>query len=213
MQDINRVLRAAARRLWVAGVIQSVVGTLSLVLVLAILLRVAQQLFALTVPWGDVMLWGAVGAGVAAVIWATIFRAKPDAVARRVDEGADLKESISTALCVAGEDNGNPEVLDYTAANAGTYFIMVEGFGSAAGTFDLTVSISPPVQAGQGDVCQSAVPVPMGGGSFQSTTVTCSVFNPGTLDDTRWIIPLTCTWLNHLPGRRFKTMLEKEEMS
>ncbi len=105
MQDIHRVLRAAARRLWVAGLIQSVVGTLSVLLVLAILLRVAEQLFAFVVPWGDVALWGGVGALLGAMIWATVFRAKQDAVARRVDEGADLKESISTALCVATEDN------------------------------------------------------------------------------------------------------------
>ncbi|MBI4819246.1 MAG: hypothetical protein HY791_23445 [Deltaproteobacteria bacterium] len=71
--------------------------------------------------------------------------------------------------CGAGSDRGNPETLDFVAPAAGTYFLIVDGYESAAGSFDLTVGISPPVTGGE--TCQDAVVVPSAGGSFQSTTV------------------------------------------
>lgn len=70
--------------------------------------------------------------------------------------------------CVAGQDNGNPEEVDFLSVSGGTYFLVVDGFGSAAGAFDLTVGVSPPVVGG--DICETAVSIPPGGGSFQSTT-------------------------------------------
>lgn len=80
-----------------------------------------------------------------------------------VTDCADTQNS-----CVAGQDNGNPEEVDFTAMNAGTYFIIVDGFASARGPFDLSVTISPPVLGG--DICEQAVMIPAGGGSFQSDT-------------------------------------------
>jgi hypothetical protein len=74
----------------------------------------------------------------------------------------------AAASCVAGQDNGNPEVVDYLSAAGGTFFLIVDGFGSAAGTFDLSITISPPVVGG--DVCATAITIPAVGGSFQSTT-------------------------------------------
>lgn len=76
--------------------------------------------------------------------------------------------AMAASSCVAGQDNGNPEQVDYTATNAGTYFIIVDGYGSARGAFTLDVTVTPPVQGG--DTCATAVMVPSGGGSFQSTT-------------------------------------------
>ncbi len=76
--------------------------------------------------------------------------------------------AMAAASCVAGQDNGNPEEVDYTAMAAGTFFLIVDGYGSAAGSFDLDVTVSPPVQGG--DTCQTAVPIPTGGGSFQAST-------------------------------------------
>jgi hypothetical protein len=70
--------------------------------------------------------------------------------------------------CAAGSDSGNPEHVDFTAMSAGTYFLIVDGYGTAAGAFLLDVRVSPPVSGG--DSCTDPVQVPAGGGSFQSTT-------------------------------------------
>lgn len=72
------------------------------------------------------------------------------------------------ASCVAGQDNGNPEEVDFLSVSGGTYFLIADGFGSASGAFSLTVSVSPPVVGG--DLCETPVSVPAAGGSFQSTT-------------------------------------------
>ncbi len=75
----------------------------------------------------------------------------------------------TTTTCVAGQDDGNPEEVDFTAMTAGTYFIIADGYNTASGTFTLDVTVSPPVNGG--DQCTNAVMVGAGGGSFQSTTV------------------------------------------
>ena len=90
--------------------------------------------------------------------------------------------AAAASTCVAGQDNGNPEQIDFTATTAGTYFIVVDGYGAARGAYALDVSISPPVQGG--DQCTNAVAVGAGGGSFQSTTV-------GLAND--YDPPLSCT--------------------
>lgn len=71
--------------------------------------------------------------------------------------------------CAAGSDAGNPETIDLTAATAGTYFVVVDGYGRASGDFSLTVTISPPVLGGE--TCANAIVVPASGASFMSTTV------------------------------------------
>lgn len=87
-----------------------------------------------------------------------------------------------TGTCLTGQDNGNPEEIDFTAPTAGTYFMIVDGWGTARGTFALDVSISPPVVGG--DTCAAAVVVPAGGGSFVSTTT-------GLMND--YDPPIACT--------------------
>jgi hypothetical protein len=86
------------------------------------------------------------------------------------DSSLYLVESCANAsgTCVDGDDSGNPETVDFTAPSARTYFLIVDGYGTASGPFSLTVTISPPVSGG--DTCQTAVTIPAGGGSFQSTT-------------------------------------------
>lgn len=71
--------------------------------------------------------------------------------------------------CAAGQDNGNPEQIDYTAQTLSGFFLIVDGYGSARGAYTLSVSVSPPVTGG--DTCAAPVMVPAGGGSFQSTTM------------------------------------------
>jgi hypothetical protein len=83
-----------------------------------------------------------------------------------------------SGTCVAGQDNGNPETIDFTAPGAGGYFLVVDGYGSARGAFSLTVSITPPATGG--DTCQAPVMVPAAGGLFSaSTSGLANDYNPG----------------------------------
>ncbi len=70
--------------------------------------------------------------------------------------------------CVAGQDDGDPEVIDFVAVTAGRYFLVVDGYGTGHGPFELSVERS--AGATEGDVCGQAAPVPAGGGAFMSTT-------------------------------------------
>lgn len=105
MNDISNVLRRAAIRLWVAGLFRALVLFLSVGLTVALGLRIAQQLLSLELAWVDVAIWLGAGAVVAALVYSALFRESRDAVARRVDEGAQLREAISTALCVHTMDD------------------------------------------------------------------------------------------------------------
>lgn len=128
MTEINRVLKRAAWRLGVVNFLRGWVYAAAAILAGAIVLRLLEQLLSFTqtaatrVPasmseggvsaglssgemWRMVAWWGS-GASVAfALVWAIVRRPKRGAVARRVDEGANLRESLSTALCVSGRDD------------------------------------------------------------------------------------------------------------
>lgn len=84
--------------------------------------------------------------------------------------------------CVAGSNSGNPEHIDFTSAGGGTYYLIVDGYGNNAGAFILDVTTSPAARGGE--TCESAVVVPVAGGSFRSTTAgLMHRYNP----------PLSCT--------------------
>ncbi len=104
MTDIQRVLRAAAGRLFLADLLKTLTVTLTLALFVLVLLRIAQKLAPIEFSW----LWVAVGAGagafVLALVWSASRRARGIDVAREVDERAGLRESISTALCVEKDE-------------------------------------------------------------------------------------------------------------
>lgn len=70
--------------------------------------------------------------------------------------------------CVAGEDNGNPEIVDYTAPSAGTYYLIVDGFGTAAGAYSLDVTLNPAPLPN--DQCAGAIDVGRGG-TFAGNTL------------------------------------------
>ena len=78
-------------------------------IVLGLLLtRVVQQMFGLTMPW-RIMAYSAGGAAIlAGLVWCIAVRPNKSAVARRVDEGANLKESLSTALAIEKYQNDDP---------------------------------------------------------------------------------------------------------
>lgn len=125
MNEINRVLGKAAWRLGVVNFLRGWVVMLAVVLGGAILLRLVEQLLAFTstassrvgpalpggaahaidsaAMWWQYLYWGAGATVVGGLVWAIAARPKKLAVARRVDEGANLRESLSTALCVASQ--------------------------------------------------------------------------------------------------------------
>lgn len=109
MNEINRVLRAASIRIAVTNFLFGVILTLTAALVVVVILRVVQQASSnLIINWKHVAYGGAAVCVLGGVIWAIISNPKRLAVARRVDEGAALKESLSTALCVASTQNQDP---------------------------------------------------------------------------------------------------------
>lgn len=111
MNDIRRVVRAAAWRVGAIAYLRNLVVALAIVLAGLILLRIAEQMFAFTAPlggeglssaamWEQVAIWSAVGAAGLALVWTLFTLADRKAVARRVDEGANLREAISTAMYI-----------------------------------------------------------------------------------------------------------------
>ncbi len=105
MNEIRRVLRAAAWRLALICFMRALVVCVTGVLGAAIVTRLVQQIFRLALPWEQIAWYSAGGAVLGALVWTIVRRADSGSVARRVDDGAQLREAISTALCVAGSDD------------------------------------------------------------------------------------------------------------
>jgi hypothetical protein len=101
MHEINRVITAAAWRLALGNFVRGFVACLAGVLGALILARVVERLFGLAYPWPTVAYAAAGLTVLGGIAWAVWSRPSRAAVARRVDEGAGLKEAISTALAVA----------------------------------------------------------------------------------------------------------------
>ncbi len=108
MHEINRVLAAAAMRLAVANFIRGLVFAATAIVLGLLLSRIVQQLFGLTFPW-KIIAYSAAGAAILfGLVWSFVVRPSKAAVARRVDEGANLKESLSTALSIEKYQNEDP---------------------------------------------------------------------------------------------------------
>lgn len=121
MNDIRRVLRRAAWRVWFTALGRALTVAAAAVLAGLIVLRLVQRAVGLAVPWQDVAVWSAVGGAALALAWTIIARADRAAVARRVDEGADLREALSTALCIErNEDPWSRMALETAAERART---------------------------------------------------------------------------------------------
>jgi hypothetical protein len=108
MHEINKVLSAAAMRLAVANFIKGLLFVSAAIVLGLILARVVERVFGLAFAWKIIALSCAGGALVGGIVWAIITRPSKAAVARRVDEGANLKESLSTALSVERFQNDDP---------------------------------------------------------------------------------------------------------
>ncbi|MEX2218077.1 MAG: hypothetical protein WD749_04890 [Phycisphaerales bacterium] len=105
MNEIRRVLSAAAWRLWLIRALRSFIVTLSGAIVAMMLLLVIQRTFGFALEWpGDWAMIAGLALGVAAVLalgWSALTRTRGLRVACELDERADLRESLSSALCFA----------------------------------------------------------------------------------------------------------------
>ena len=109
MTEIKRVLKRAAWRLFVIDVMRTAAVTGSAAIFVLIIARITDFYW----PWVATVAggWlgvagGAAGAAVVAtLLWSALRRARALEVAREVDQRANLRESISTALCVADSDD------------------------------------------------------------------------------------------------------------
>lgn len=105
MNEINRVLSAASRRLSLINFIRGVVAAITALLAALILLSIVQRVLGFELPWNWIG-YGCAGAVVlSGLVWAVVAHPRRLAVARRVDEGANLKESLSTAIYLAGQSD------------------------------------------------------------------------------------------------------------
>jgi hypothetical protein len=108
MHEINKVLSAAAMRMGIANFFKGLVYAATAIVVGLLLARIVQQVFGLTFAW-KIIAYSAGGAALlAGLIWSVVVRPSKAAVARRVDEGANLKETLSTALSIEKYQNEDP---------------------------------------------------------------------------------------------------------
>jgi hypothetical protein len=104
MDLVRNVVKSAGRRLFVNDLFQALAVCLCIAIGVLLLTRLVERVLGLTTFFGPLWQWIFIGAGaavaIAAVTWATIIRRRTMQVAQEVDERADLRESLSTALAM-----------------------------------------------------------------------------------------------------------------
>ncbi len=105
MDEVRRVLAAAGRRLFLVRLLASLTMTLTAALGALLLLRVADKLVILGLPWLWVFVAAIGSAVVIALVWSVVRPLGSLAVARVVDESGGLRQTLSTALCVERSDD------------------------------------------------------------------------------------------------------------
>ena len=115
MHEIERVLRKAGRRLLIVDLFRTLTVTFTVGAAALIVALMLERVFGLLVPWRQVMIGAAVLSVVGAVVWSLVRQARGLALAREVDERAGLRESLSTAMCVTGNDSPWARVVVETA--------------------------------------------------------------------------------------------------
>jgi len=105
MHEIQRVLKRAAGRLLVADLLVTLALTATASLAALFVALLVERTFGLVFPWRPILWSVGSGAAIVAMAWSLVRRARGAALARVVDERADLRESLSTAICVAGRND------------------------------------------------------------------------------------------------------------
>ncbi|MDX2147501.1 MAG: hypothetical protein SFZ23_08250 [Planctomycetota bacterium] len=108
MNEILRAVRQAGLRLSVTRFLETFVLLLCVSAGIAIAARLAQQVLGAPIPWREVATWFAPACAVLALAWTIIRRESRLSIARQLDERADLRETLSTALCVAPDASKDP---------------------------------------------------------------------------------------------------------
>lgn len=105
MDEIRIAVRRAAWRLYVLDLFATLCITATVGAIALVVVRVTDALFILQPDWG-LTFAGAGAASVAgALVWSLVRRARGIEVARELDERAELREALSTAMCVAARND------------------------------------------------------------------------------------------------------------
>lgn len=133
MNEITRVLGIAKQRLFLIDLLRTLAVTLFIAVVLMVAARITQKLVPVfEFPW---MLSALIAVGVAfgaAVVWALLRRPSLLKVAQEVDERAELRESLSTALCVDDTDDAWSKTIVDDAAHQAQRVVMRDALPIAA---------------------------------------------------------------------------------
>ncbi len=105
MSEIDRVLTRAAWRIALDSLGRRLVVCLTAAAGAMLAMRLAERVFAFIIDWKWAWVAALAMAAAAAALWTFLARPSRLVVARMVDAGAQLRETLSTALCVRGQDD------------------------------------------------------------------------------------------------------------
>jgi hypothetical protein len=108
MLEIRRAIRQAGRRLIVSHFLRTASALVFAALCAVLLTRIAQRMLGFPVPWREVVIYAPVAVLALSLLWVLIRQKKELSVARELDERGNLKESLSTALCVEKASQTDP---------------------------------------------------------------------------------------------------------
>lgn len=116
MDQVMRVVKQAGFRLALIETLRALCITLTLGFALLVALRLVERLGGVIMPWADIAPGVFIVAIIGAIVWAFATRIRPLVAARELDERADLRESLSTAICVQSEKDPWSQLIVRTAA-------------------------------------------------------------------------------------------------
>jgi hypothetical protein len=109
MNEVRRVVRLAAWRLWLVDAVRTLSVTATIAVTALLLAVVVERVFGLSERFAPWWRWGVIGAAAFVVLgaaaWALIRRRRALGVAVELDERAGLREALSTALCVHKQED------------------------------------------------------------------------------------------------------------
>jgi len=133
MNEITRVLGIAKKRLFLIDLLRTLAVTLFIAVVLMVAARITQKLVPVfEFPWMMSALIGVGVAFVAAVVWSLIRQPSMLKVAQEVDERAELRESLSTAMCVDNANDAWSKTIVDDAAHKAKRVVMRDALPIAA---------------------------------------------------------------------------------
>lgn len=105
MEEIRQALGKAALRMIVLEFFRTLAVGLTAALGVLILARLGEKMFGLPIAWKWWFIGAGAGALVGSIVWTVITRPRPARVARTLDDRANLRESLSTALIVEKQND------------------------------------------------------------------------------------------------------------